>query len=100
MLAAYVLKAGQVPEIEKFVTSELQLELTPEESSPAEYYSAQRELEIQLAEKLQTQEGQKIYEEFELPLVPVLTHMELNGIGLNPEELNQQSQGSRHLCRN
>jgi DNA polymerase-1 len=90
MLACYVSRPSAVPEVgkvyEKFTGK------TPiEELSAAARYSMERELEEIFLSEMENVEGAEVYKRFELPLVPVLTNMELNGITLNKVELARQS---------
>ena len=96
MLACYVSRPSSVPEIGKVY--EKYTGKTPvEDLSAAAHYSMERELEEIMFGELENVDGVAVYEKFELPLVPVLTNMELNGIHLNKAVLADQSQDLEKL---
>ena len=63
----------------------------PELPSFGQLYQAHLELEHALKQKLQSQNGQKVYEVLELPLATVLYEMEQKGVMIDSDELRRQS---------
>jgi DNA polymerase-1 len=89
-LAAYVVRAGDSTDFgdvyNKFVGTSL-----PEFASPAQIYKAHIELQHILQDQLELFNGEKILNELELPLVPILLGMENKGIRIDTELLKIQS---------
>lgn len=90
MLAAYVARPTSIAGFEEIFEQYCDRKL-PEFCKPAEQLTAHQELEILLREKLVMQEGEGVYEKFDLPLVPVLADLESKGILLDLNELKTQS---------
>lgn len=91
MLAAYVYRPDQIGEFEE-VFEEFCEKKLPDLASPVDVMLAHLELEQVLTEKLAERQGEKVYTELELPLVPVLAAMENKGVKIDFEELKRQSQ--------
>lgn len=91
-LAAYVVKAGEIGNFESVYNNILHLKL-PDFPSPAQVIQAHMHLEGHLRSKLKERNGTKVYEEIELPLIPVLHSMEQAGICIDPAVLDKQSKG-------
>lgn len=91
MLAGYVIRAGNISDFGKLCEHYLGRGL-PELPSWAQVYSLHREMEGVLKEQLIQVNGEEIFENFELPTVPVLTDMEIRGIGVDARELKNQSE--------
>lgn len=91
MLAAYVIRPGAIKDFseiyKKYVGDGL-----PELPSAKQIYECHLRLELALDDKLSRQEGTKVYQELELPLIPVLLGMEKLGIKVETKELKKQSQ--------
>jgi DNA polymerase-1 len=89
-LAAYVVRAGDSTDFgdiyKKFVGTGL-----PEFASPAQIYKAHIELQHILQDRLELFNGEKILNELELPLVPVLLDMENRGVRIDTGLLKIQS---------
>ncbi len=89
-LAAYILRAGDVGSFnecyQKFTGAAL-----PDLSAPNQIYAAQINFESILKERLTQVHGDKLYEQFDLPLATVLYQMEQRGILLDVEKLKKQS---------
>lgn len=92
MLAAYVIRSGQIPDVNTLFGLYNGSPL-PELPSPSQILNAHLQLEEHLLKKLATVHGEKVLFEIELPLVPILLEMEYNGILLDSELLRQQSVG-------
>jgi DNA polymerase-1 len=90
MLAAYVVRPKEIESFEH-VYEQFCGKKLPDLCTPADQMLAHQELEVILREKMIAQEGLHVFETLDLPLVPVLTKMELNGILLDSEELKRQS---------
>lgn len=91
MLAAYVVRAGNTSDISKVMSSYLDFEID-DETSLAKFYSLHLELKKELENKLAEVAGEEIFTNMELPTVPVLCEMELDGIELDTLELAHQSE--------
>ncbi len=89
-LAAYVVRAGDSTDFndiyKKFIGTTL-----PEFATPAQVFKAHVELQHVLQDRLGLFAGEKIVNELELPLVPVLLRMENKGIRIDVESLQVQS---------
>lgn len=89
-LAAYVVRAGDSTDFgevyKKFIGTDL-----PTFATPAQTYKAHVELEHVLRDRLSIFDGEKILNELELPLEPVLLQMEQKGIRIDVDLLGQQS---------
>jgi DNA polymerase-1 len=90
LLAAYVARPSSIEGFDGIFEQYCSRKL-PEFCSPAEQLTAHQELEVLLREKLVLQEGESVYEKFDLPLVPVLAKLEVQGMRLDLEELKNQS---------
>ncbi|RME17498.1 MAG: DNA polymerase I [Bdellovibrio sp.] len=91
MLSAYVLKAGAIKSLEEVYLQYTRKKL-PELTSPKDILEAEEELSSVLENQLEKVNGDKVLEEMELPLVPILYHMERKGICLDTQLLKKQSQ--------
>lgn len=89
-LAAYVVRAGDSSDFgdmyKKFIGAAL-----PEFATPAQIYKAHVELQHVLQDRLGLFNGEKVLNELELPLVPVLLQMENKGIRIDVKALELQS---------
>ena len=92
MLAAYVARANLIPPFEEMYQTHCGKTL-PDLCTAADQMIAHQELEIELRQKMIEQDGLPVYERFDLPLVPVLTDMELKGVRIDQDELKRQSDG-------
>ncbi len=90
MLAAYVVRAEQTGTFEDVYEEHCGKKL-PDLAAPSDYMRAHLELEECLEAKLKEKVGEKIYREFELPLVPILASMEERGVKIDFTELKEQS---------
>ncbi|HMN67361.1 MAG TPA: DNA polymerase I [Bdellovibrionales bacterium] len=90
MLAAYVERANSIPPFEETFEKYCGKKL-PDLCTAADQMTAHQELEILLRSKMIEHEGIGVYDRFELPLIPVLTDMELKGVRLDTEELKEQN---------
>ncbi len=90
MLAAYVAKPELIGTFEEVYEEHCDKKL-PDLAAPSDYMRAHLELQECLQAKIKENSGEKILEEFELPLVPVLASMELRGVKIDFEELKRQS---------
>jgi len=61
--------------------------------SPEELFYQEQKLKNKLIESLELEEMIKLYQEIELPLIPVLYEMECKGFSIDLEEIKRQSQG-------
>lgn len=89
-LAAYVVRPEKMGSFED-IYSRYCGETLPPLASPAQVLAAHRQLEKCLSQEVKDLNAEKVYEEFDLPLVSVLSKMELKGIALDVEELKKQS---------
>ncbi len=92
-LAAYLLEpSGSVPEIAEIIENELKVvvadDLTPEEIMAFSLIKLQQ-LEENFRHKLQENQLESLYDNIELPLLYPLAEMELNGIKLDCEYLEE-----------
>ncbi len=90
MLAAYVVRAGSIDEVGPLFTRYVGVSL-PELPSPAQLYTAHLRLEFALKKKLATVNGERVLNEIELPLIPVLFEMEHEGIRIDRLALETES---------
>ena len=90
MLAAYVVRPNQVPPFEQIYEKYCEKRL-PDLCTAADQMAAHLEFEGVLRDHLNEQDGLKVLEELDLPLVPVLTEMELKGLRIDTDELQRQS---------
>ncbi len=86
MLAAYIVRANSIPSFEDIYEMYCSKRL-PDLCTAADQMTAHQELEILLRQKMIEQEGLSVFDRFELPLVPVLTDMEIKGIKVDMKEL-------------
>jgi DNA polymerase-1 len=89
-LAAYVARPEKMGTFEDLYSQYCGDSLPPL-ASPAQIVSAQRELEKCLKQEIKDLNVEKVYQEFDLPLVSVLAKMEIKGIRIDTEELGRQS---------
>ncbi|MCB0364850.1 MAG: DNA polymerase I [Bdellovibrionaceae bacterium] len=92
MLAAYVAHAGNIEKFDE-VYQKYTGKTVPDLASPDQIISCHAELEAPLRQKLEEMSGQGVLDALELPLVPILYAMETRGIGLDVDELAEQSKG-------
>lgn len=92
MLAAYVVRAGAIDDFPSVYKSYTNTQL-PDLASSAQMLKCHLELEEILKKKVIAQNGEKVLNEIELPLVPVLYSMEQCGIRIDTESLKEQSVG-------
>jgi DNA polymerase-1 len=90
LLAAYVARPTSIEGFDQIFEQYCSRKL-PEFCTPAEQFTAHQELEVLLREKLVLQEGESVFEKFDLPLVPVLAELESKGMLLDMKELKTQS---------
>lgn len=91
MLAAYVVRPSLIPPFEK-VYEQYSGKRLPDLYTSADLMGAEQELEFLLQRRLAEQEGVGVFEKLELPLVSVLSAMELKGVLIDREELRRQGQ--------
>lgn len=91
MLAAYVVRAGDSTDFKKIYNKFTQRDLA-EVASPCQIYQAHLELQKILKEQLDLKKGDEIYQNYELPLIPVLFEMEVRGIKVDIPLLKKQSE--------
>jgi DNA polymerase-1 len=89
-LAAYVLKAGDTSDFRKIFTK-FMMNTIPEMASPSQLYNAHLHFAKTVQELLVSQHGEKVYQNFELPLARVLLSMEKRGVRLDKPFLAKQS---------
>ncbi len=90
MLAAYVARAEEIAPFEETFEQYCGKKL-PDLCTPADQMTAHQELEILLRQKMVDQDGMGVFERFELPLVPVLSALESEGVLIDLKELGAQS---------
>jgi DNA polymerase-1 len=90
MLAAYVLKSQPVESF-RAIYSEYVGEKLPELPSLGQWHRAHLQLEDVLSRRLAEQNGKRVYEDIEVPLLPVLYGMEEKGVRLDIELLKNES---------
>lgn len=91
-VAAYVVEPEYVEDFNELYEELFQIKL-PEFPTPHELLACHLQVEKKLQEELLKREGLKVYEDFDLPLIPVLYDMERIGILLDTEILKKQSEG-------
>lgn len=89
-LAAYVVRAGDISDFAKEYKSYVSSQL-PELMTPAQLYLAQQKLKSALETQLKQHQGEKVYQDLDLPLSPILLEMENRGIRLDDKLLHEQS---------
>ncbi len=90
MLAAYVVRAGSINSFSDVYEKYLDKKI-PELAGPEDLLKCELELEAVLKPKLEEANLQRVLEEFELPLVPILHDMEREGVLINKSMLKKQS---------
>lgn len=90
MLAAYVIKAGETSEFAEVYETYTGKKI-PELGGPEENLQCEQELFKILQQRLIQTNGESVLKKFELPLVPVLYDMEVQGIYIDKGELAEQS---------
>lgn len=90
MLAAYVLKAGDVGDFKKLIKEYLDVD-HPEFVSAEVLYQSHLQLETQLKKEILNQGLEHVLADYEVPLVPVLFRMEKKGILIDQDFLLKQS---------
>lgn len=91
MLAAYVLRAGQIQSLGEILA--IYGEKLPELPSSAQILSAEIHLETTLRRRLHAANGDHVLFEIEQPLLPILLRMEEKGILIDSAVLAEQSAG-------
>ncbi len=91
MLMAYVIRAGNIDGFEKTFEKYTGQKLA-DFASAADLFNAFFNFESILQQKIKTVSGEKILNELELPLVPVLHEMETAGVRVDTDELKKQSE--------
>lgn len=89
-LAAYVIKAGNIDSFQEAYSMHTHL-LLPDFPSNSQMLHAHIQLKKILQKKLKEIEGEKIYNDFELPLSEVLLDIENSGVLIDKEALHHQS---------
>lgn len=90
-LAAYVLKAGDTSDFGKIYTK-FMADVLPELASPSQIYNAHLNFATTLKSQLHNVQGEKVYQDLDLPLARVLLSMERWGIRIDKDLLAQQSE--------
>jgi DNA polymerase-1 len=90
MLAAYVLKAGDVGDFKTVLKEYLQTE-HPEFVAVEEVYQTHLMLENHLKSKIAENRAESVLTELDIPLTPILYKMEKKGIRIDEEFLKRQS---------
>lgn len=90
LLAAYVVRAGAIENFEEVLQFFCGRNV-PDLASGAQLLELHQVLEKTLSEKLQALNLEKVYQDIELPLIPVLSKMENHGVVLDKKELEAQS---------
>lgn len=91
-LAAYVLKAGDTSDFAKIYEREM-VEVLPEDLTGTQLIGAQLRLQQLLEAKIIAQGYQKIFNDLDQPLAPILLAMENRGIRIDVDLLKKQSEG-------
>lgn len=91
-IAAYVVNPSDIGSFSEVYESVFHLKL-PDFPSGADLLNANQELEKYLLEKLKAQNGLDVYNNYDLPLVPVLHSMETYGVLVDDKILKKQSEG-------
>lgn len=90
MLAAYVVRAQPVEGFTN-IYSQYVGDPFPELPSPAQWHNAHRKLEVALKRRLKENSGERVYNDLEIPLIPVLYKMESKGVLLDLDILKKES---------
>lgn len=90
MLAAYVVRAGAIEDFASIYQAYTNTQI-PDLASSAQMLKCHLELEGILKKKVKAQNGEKVLNEIELPLVPVLYAMEECGVRIDTKSLAEQS---------
>nr|HPI41338.1 DNA polymerase I [Pseudobdellovibrionaceae bacterium] len=93
MLAAYVLRASDCSDFKKVYERTLKKSYA-ELGGVAYFINAHLELEEQLQQNLKSLNAEKIFQEIELPLIPILYKMEQRGIKIDLDHLKNLSEQS------
>ena len=91
MLASYVVKAAPQEGFREVYENHVGEKL-PDIASPVETYQAHQRLQAVLQERLKQVQGVTVFQEIELPLIPVLYSMEIRGIRVDAKVLSLQNQ--------
>ncbi|MCB0394135.1 MAG: DNA polymerase I [Bdellovibrionales bacterium] len=89
-LAAYIVRSGQEEEFSKLYTLYVGAKLS-DFPSPEEILNAHIQLEAALRTRLKEINGEKVFYEIELPVLPVLAKMEMDGVLIDTNLLHEQS---------
>jgi len=90
MLAAYVVRAGAIEDFPTVFEDYTKTKI-PDLASAAQMLKCHLQLESILKKKVKEQNGEKVLNEIELPLVPVLYEMEEHGVCIDTKSLAEQS---------
>ena len=90
LIAAYLIESGAPGSFEQLVLRYLKEDIT-EDLEPGEIYRLHKKLFVYLKDKLEELNMLELYKQTELPLVPVLYEMELQGIMIDEKELKKQA---------
>lgn len=91
MLAAYVVRAGDTSDIYKVFEQHCGEHL-PELAGPGDFLKAHLQLKSTLEAKIKESGNEKVYEDMDLPLAPILLRMENRGIKIDIEFLKKFSE--------
>jgi DNA polymerase I len=90
MLAAYVLTSQPVEGFTDIYAKYVG-EPFPELPSPSQWHIAHQKLEYALSRSLKENNGDRVYDELELPLIPILYKMERRGVLIDQQILKKES---------
>ncbi len=82
MLAAYIVRAGDCSDFYKVYNLHCGEHL-PELAGPEDFFNAQLQLKAILENKIKEFSNEKVYEDLDLPLAPILLRMENRGIKID-----------------
>jgi DNA polymerase-1 len=91
-IAAYVVAAGETGQFPEIYETCFNLKMA-DFPSGAELLHTNQELEKHLLEKIKSQNGLKVFQEYDLPLIEVLYSMESYGVLIDTDILKKQSEG-------
>ncbi len=91
MLAAYVVRAGDCSDFYKVYRLHCNEQL-PELAGPEDFLNAQLQLKKCLEAKITESKNEKVYEDLDLPLAPILLRMENRGIKIDVKFLKNLSE--------
>ena len=91
MLAAYVVRAGDCSDFYKVYKLHCNEQL-PELAGPEDFLKAQLQMKQCLEAKIKESKNEKVYEDLDLPLAPILLRMENRGIKIDIKFLKKFSE--------